>query len=86
MGGVITAMTIVDELKDTLGCTSVAAAVLFGSFIEKEEYRDIDIIVVLEAIGEMDEITRIKEALSLIDSRIDPTFITTLTFEENVSI
>ncbi len=86
MGGVITAMTIVDELKDALGCTSVAAAVLFGSFIEKEEYRDIDIIVVLEAIGEMDEITRIKEALSLIDSRIDPTFITTLTFEENVSI
>ncbi len=86
MGGVIATMTIVDKIKDALGCTGVAAAVLFGSFIEKEEYRDLDIVIVLEEMAEMDEIARIREALPLIDSRIDPTFVTTLTFEENVSI
>ena len=86
MGWVIATMTIVDKIKDALGYTGVAAAILFGSFIEKEEYRDLDIVIVLEEMAEMDEIDRIKEALSLIDSRIDPTFVTTLTFEENVSI
>jgi len=76
-------MTIEETIKDNLKDFSVTAAILFGSFIEKKEYRDIDIMIVLET---MDDIDLISDALYNIDARIDPSFITSIAFEENISI
>ncbi|MEA1944706.1 MAG: hypothetical protein U9N07_05165 [Euryarchaeota archaeon] len=76
-------MTIEETIENNLKKFSVTAAILFGSFIEKKEYRDIDIMIVLE---EVDDVASIRKTLSDIDARIDPSFITSIAFKENISI
>ena len=86
-----------DAIRDCLDGFDVTAAILFGSFVERTEYRDIDLMVVLDegdggeigGIGEVSGIGgigQIREELCAIDARIDPTFVTTAIFEENVSL
>jgi predicted nucleotidyltransferase len=76
-------MTIVDILRDNLREFGVTAAIVFGSFIEQKEYRDIDVLIVLEESGDTGVV---RDALCEIDANIDPTFVTTATFEENLLI
>ncbi|HIE30835.1 MAG TPA: hypothetical protein EYP67_00415 [Methanosarcinales archaeon] len=76
-------MAIRDAIRDRLKGFDLTAAILFGSFVEKRERRDIDVMIVLDEMG---EIARIRDALSLINNQIDPTFVTVATFEENISI
>ncbi len=76
-------MTIVNAIRDCLRKFDVTAAIVFGSFIEQKEYRDIDVLIVLEELCD----TRVAgDALREIDASIDPTFVTTATFEENLLI
>lgn len=75
-------MAIEDVIKDNLKDQGITAAILFGSFIEKGEYRDIDILIVLE---QMDNIASIRNVLCEIDADIDPSFITAAEFEESIS-
>ena len=76
-------MTIADVLRDNLREFGVTAAIVFGSFIEQKEYRDIDVLIVLEESGDTG---LVRDALCEIDANIDPTFVTTATFEENLLI
>ena len=76
-------MTIVNAIRDRLKKFGVTAAIIFGSFIGQKEHRDIDVLIVLEESGD----TRvIRAALCEINVNIDPTFVTTETFEENLLI
>jgi predicted nucleotidyltransferase len=72
-----------DAIRNNLQEFGVTAAILFGSFIEQKEYRDIDVLIVLE---EMADTSSIVDALCVIDADIDPTFVTTAALEENLSI
>ncbi len=76
-------MTIVNTIRDCLRKFGVTAAIIFGSFIEQKEYRDIDVLIVLE---ESEDTRAVRVALCEIDANIDPTFVTTATFEENLLI
>ncbi|NIA11217.1 MAG: hypothetical protein GWP10_16210 [Nitrospiraceae bacterium] len=57
-------MTIEERIKNNLKDFNITAAILFGSFIEKKKYRDVDIMIVLE---EMDDINSMSDALFEID-------------------
>ncbi len=70
-------------IRNNLQEFGVTAAILFGSFIGQNEYRDIDVLIVLEELGDSSSIV---DVLCVIDADIDPTFVTTAAFEENLSI
>ncbi|MEM4970832.1 MAG: nucleotidyltransferase domain-containing protein [Sulfolobales archaeon] len=60
---------VIEKLRDTLVDKGVKLAILFGSFIEADSFRDIDIAVYLEDFENLDRIlklgVKLEEALNL---------------------